>query len=208
MTELRNSLNKKEIWIKYPVQKRSRAKFEAVLAVLPQVLNECGYRKTTTARLALEADISIGSLYNYFSSKEAVLLAYLDQQLNQALETVLVAITDRAMEPTAFVQAFVRIGVDFAYEQRAFIKIALFEFPEKMLNLDLSSSREKILQIMRYAKYHTPLNIKNREPRITVYTLSNIILGFQFRTVILPDETLSREAIVEELTGIISRYLF
>jgi AcrR family transcriptional regulator len=208
MAIISNSLNQKEIWIRNPLQKRSKAKFEAVLAALPQVLNEVGYAKTTTARLALEADISIGSLYNYFSCKEAVLIAYLDHQLNQALNTVLQAVTDQEMEAVTFVREFVRIGVNFAYEQKAFIKIALNEFPEKILNPDLSASREKILQIIAHAEHNRKLNLKNKEPRITVYTLSNIIFGFQFRTVIMPDETLSRDAIVEELTEIITHYLF
>jgi AcrR family transcriptional regulator len=208
MVIIPNPLNSKEVWIKKPLQRRSKAKYEAILAALPQVLKDYGWAKTTTAKLALEADISIGSLYNYFSCKEAVLLGYLDDRLQQALETVLQAITDNRMEPTAFIRVFVRIGVDFAYEHKMLIKIALQEFPEKILNLDLSSSREKIQQIISYAAQHTTLNLKNREPQLAAYTLSNIVLGFQFRTVILPDETLSRDAIVNELTEIISDYLF
>lgn len=203
-----NPLSQKEIWIKKPLQLRSKAKFQAVLAALPQVLAQRGWPNTTTAELALEADISIGSLYNYFSCKEAVLLAYLDQQLQQALETVLEAVTHHDMEPTAFVREFVRIGVDFAYQHRSLLKIALQEFPEKILQPDLSASHEKMEQIIARAAQHSLLNLKKREPRIAAYTLSNMVLGFQFRTVILPDESLSREIIVDELTDIISRYLF
>lgn len=201
-------LNNKDIWIKKPLQKRSKAKYEAVLAALPQVLSEVGYAKTTTARLALEADICIGSLYNYFSSKEAVVLAYLDNRLNQALDTVLLASTRQAMAPREFVRQFVQTGVDFAYEHREMIKIALHEFPERILSFDLSASRDKILHIIANAQQHQQLNLKNKEPRIAVYTLSNIVLGFQFRTVIQPDETLSRQSIVDELTDIMTHYLF
>jgi len=54
----------------------------------------------------------------------------------------------------------------------------------------------------------TSLNLKNREPKLAAYSMSSIVLRFQFRTVILPDETLSRDVIVDELTEIISDYLF
>lgn len=203
-----NSLNKKEILIRKPIQRRSKSKFEAVLAALPQVLQQSGWAKTTTAQLALEADISIGSLYNYFSCKEAVLLGYLDDRLQRALETVLQAISLHRMQPAAFVREFVRIGVDFAYEHRTLIRIVLQEFPEKILNLDLSASRDMIRQIILHAAQDVRLNLKNRDPQLVAYTLSNIVLGFQFRTVILPDESMSREAIVDELTEIITLYLF
>ena len=78
----------KEIIINKPQQIRSKAKFEAVLQALPRVLQELGYHKTTTARLAVEADISIGSLYDYFSCKEAIFIAYVDFELEKALEEV------------------------------------------------------------------------------------------------------------------------
>jgi AcrR family transcriptional regulator len=203
-----NPLNQKDIWFRKPLQRRSQAKFEAVISALPQVLQQRGWPKTTTAELALEADISIGSLYNYFSCKEAVLLAYLDQQLNHALDTVLLTMADGAMEPADLVRGFVYIGVDFAYAYRQLLKIALQEFPEKILNPDLSVSGEKILQIIEHAARNPGLNLKNRDQQIAVYTLSNIMLGFQFRTVVMPDDSLDRKKIVEELTALITGYLF
>ncbi|HQQ64488.1 MAG TPA: TetR/AcrR family transcriptional regulator [Pseudomonadales bacterium] len=201
-------MNQKKIWIRKPLQQRSKAKFDAVLAALPQVLHQCGWRKTTTAQLALEADISIGSLYNYFSCKDAVLLAYLDDRLHVALDSVLHAVSESDFDPYRFIRAFVSSGVDFAYEHRDVLRIALQVFPEKMLDPDLADSRAKLLQIINQSAAKKTFTLKKRDPRLATYTLANIILGFQFRTVVMPDEGLKREAVVEELSEIIANYLF
>lgn len=198
----------KDIWIKKPQQKRSKAKFAAILAAFPQVLQDVGYARASTARLAVEADVSIGTLYNYFSCKDAVLLAYLDDRLNAALDGVLHTASDSLLVFSDFIRVFVRSGVDFAYEQRDVLKIALQEFPEKILNPDLTESRAKLMQIIKKSAENKTFKLKNRDPRLATYTLSNIILGFQFRTVIMPDESLKREAVVEELSEIIANYLF
>lgn len=199
----------KEITIKQPRQRRSKAKFRAILEACPQVLRAYGYPKATTAKMALEADVSIGTLYNYFSCKEAVVLAYLDDRLNAAMDSVLERGRDRNQTPTQFVREFVQIGLDFAREQREIIKIALQAFPEKIINPDLTESRDKVLEIIN-SVYDSDmrLRLKEREPRIAVYILINIILGFQFRTVLMPEEDLPNEAVVDELTEIIVNYLF
>ncbi|WP_394833436.1 TetR/AcrR family transcriptional regulator [Pendulispora rubella] len=47
---------------------------------LAQVLTEHGYEGTTTARVAERAGVSIGSLYQYFPNKEALVAALIEQQ--------------------------------------------------------------------------------------------------------------------------------
>jgi hypothetical protein len=41
-----------------------------------------------------------------------------------------------------------------------------------------------------------------------IYTLTNIIMGFQFRIVVLPDKGFDADAITEELTRVIENYIF
>lgn len=196
----------KEIVIKKPIQRRSKAKFQAILDTCPQVLATLGYNKATTARMALEADVSIGTLYNYFSSKEAVILAYLDRQFNLALDAVLKLASSEQVNPDQFIREFTRIGVDFGYEHRAIIRIALREFPERLFDTDFSESREIISSIvLTVGTKRFPF--KQREPRLMIYTLTNLVLGFLFRSIIGPDERLERASMVDELACIIENYI-
>lgn len=71
-----------------PVQPRSRATVERILDAAAHVFAERGYAGTTN-QVAERADISIGSLYQYFEDKAALLLA-LHQRHLDAIATDLV----------------------------------------------------------------------------------------------------------------------
>ena len=58
---------------KIPTQARSRATFEAVLEAATRILQAGGLSAITTNLVAETAGISVGSLYQYFPSKEAIL---------------------------------------------------------------------------------------------------------------------------------------
>lgn len=58
---------------KEPQQRRSKALVEAVLTAATRILNREGAAAFTMARIAEKAGISVGSLYQYFPNKKAVL---------------------------------------------------------------------------------------------------------------------------------------
>ena len=58
---------------KSPVQARSTASVEAILDATIQVLLAVGIERLTTTRVALRAGVSVGTLYQYFPNKSALL---------------------------------------------------------------------------------------------------------------------------------------
>jgi AcrR family transcriptional regulator len=66
---------------KPPVQKRSRATVNEVLSAAAQVFETHGYAAGTTNRIAARAGVSIGTLYQYFPSKEAIAVAILERHI-------------------------------------------------------------------------------------------------------------------------------
>jgi AcrR family transcriptional regulator len=67
---------------KTPVQERSKATVDLILSAAIQVFEERGYAAGTTNRIAERAGVSIGTLYQYFPSKEAVAVALLEQHIS------------------------------------------------------------------------------------------------------------------------------
>ena len=57
---------------KVPRQARSRATFDAIVEAAARLLVREGYGATTTNRVAEEAGVSIGSLYEYFGDKDVI----------------------------------------------------------------------------------------------------------------------------------------
>lgn len=66
---------------KAPRQARSRATVEAILTAAARVLVQEGFERTTTNRVAAVAGVSVGSLYQYFPNKQALVRALYDRQL-------------------------------------------------------------------------------------------------------------------------------
>ncbi|HEY8272469.1 MAG TPA: TetR/AcrR family transcriptional regulator [Pseudobdellovibrionaceae bacterium] len=66
---------------KEPKQERSRQTYQAILQGAAKIIRKSGVQKFSTNKVAKEAGVSIGSLYQYFPSKEAILAALIDQIL-------------------------------------------------------------------------------------------------------------------------------
>jgi AcrR family transcriptional regulator len=64
---------------KTPRQQRSRQMVTRIVDAAGRVLAERGYEGASTHRIAAEAGISGGSLYQYFANKDAVVAAVLEQ---------------------------------------------------------------------------------------------------------------------------------
>jgi AcrR family transcriptional regulator len=77
---------------KKPTQGRSKATVEAVLAAAAHILEDRGLAGFNTNAVAVRAGVSIGSLYQYFPSKDAILVALMEQSLAVFSETLAEAI--------------------------------------------------------------------------------------------------------------------
>lgn len=73
---------------KSPVQARSTASVEAILKATVQVFLRVGKEKLTTTRVAARAGVSVGTLYQYFPNKSALLRAALRLHVEEILADV------------------------------------------------------------------------------------------------------------------------
>lgn len=73
---------------KSPVQARSVASVDAILMATIQVLLHVGKERLTTTRVAMRAGVSVGTLYQYFPNKKALLQAALKRHLTEVAEAV------------------------------------------------------------------------------------------------------------------------
>jgi AcrR family transcriptional regulator len=71
-----------------PRQARSTETVSAILEAAAQVLEAAGLAGFTTNAVAERAGVSIGTLYQYFADKNALLMALAQQEMQRALENV------------------------------------------------------------------------------------------------------------------------
>ena len=65
-------------------QARSRATVESVLGAVTRILSEGGWGALNTNRIAETAGVSVGSVYEYFPNKEAIVDLVLDRHFSQS----------------------------------------------------------------------------------------------------------------------------
>lgn len=198
----------KEIIIKQPKQARSKEKFSAILSASSRVMAEYGYNKSSCARIALEADVGVATLYDYFSCKEAVFIAYLDRELELALAKVYQLSLDREVQAKQLLHTLLMVGVTFALEQKELIKALVTESVLLMDHLNFQQSAVQIEAIAyAFVARLDPSWKPHAEVELMLYTLTNIVVGSQLRLVFLPDDSFSPDEIVTELSAIVAAYI-
>ena len=86
---------------KRPQQDRSRITVEAVLEAAAQVLEADGYDALTTNAVAERAGVSIGTLYQYFPDKAAVVAGLVEAQLGADVDAMRTAFAEAECLPLA-----------------------------------------------------------------------------------------------------------
>jgi AcrR family transcriptional regulator len=67
---------------KSPIQQRSKTTVDIIIDAAAQVFEAHGYAAGTTNRIAKRAGVSIGTLYQYFPSKDAIAVALLERHIS------------------------------------------------------------------------------------------------------------------------------
>ena len=73
---------------KRPVQARSETTVAALFEASIQVLLAVGYRKLTTTRVAERAGVSVGTLYQYFPNRQALITSVIERYLEEIARKV------------------------------------------------------------------------------------------------------------------------
>lgn len=84
---------------KRPLQERSRKMVDHIVEATARVLTHDGYEGTTTNRVAEVAGVSVGSLYQYFPSKESLVAAVIDRHSDEMMTVYRTAIAGAVERP-------------------------------------------------------------------------------------------------------------
>jgi AcrR family transcriptional regulator len=137
--------------IRAPRQQRSLQKVELILEATIRLLEKGGHDVVTTNAVAEMAGVSIGTLYQYFANKEAILDALAAREV-AALEASVAAVMEAgAMPPQERIAAVVR-AVSFGYGRRRQVHRLMMEYSLARGSQRLGPLLEKLIALMTTSK--------------------------------------------------------
>lgn len=104
---------------KQPQQARSNELVVAILDAAVQVLAKEGAQRFTTARVAERAGVSVGSLYQYFPNKAAILFRLQSDEWRRTSELLRGILADQTKPPPARLRALVHAFIRSECEEAA-----------------------------------------------------------------------------------------
>jgi AcrR family transcriptional regulator len=112
---------------KTPIQARAAATVVAIFEATIQVLLSVGADRLTTTRVAERAGVSVGTLYQYFPHKQALLYAVFEAHMEKVSSAVEAACKGAYHQPlAAMIQQVVEAYID-AKMERADVSVALYK---------------------------------------------------------------------------------
>ena len=194
---------------KSPRQDRSRATVEAILAAAAQVLVDRGYEAATTARIADRAGVSIGSLYQYFPNKEALVAALVERfadglvaAIGQALEDPRNATLERGM------RAVIRAGVGAHRIGPELHKILTEQVPRIGRLAKVMDTHARIVALIEaYFRRHADQLSGNRDSAVAAIVVETVMEALVHKAVIERPAPLAGGSIEEEALSVVMGYL-
>ncbi|HKD68399.1 MAG TPA: TetR/AcrR family transcriptional regulator [Candidatus Binataceae bacterium] len=192
-------------------QERSRLTVDALLEATARVLIKEGYDRASTNKIAAVAGVSIGSLYQYFPSKEALVAAVIDrhmQQVSQVARNALIKVAARPIEIAA--REFVSVAIDAHRVNPKLHGVLAEQIPRigRLENID-AMQRDGYALVRGYLEAHRD-EIDVADPDIAAFICMTVIEALTHAAVLRRPDILTEEKarrFVDEVTRLLVRYL-
>jgi AcrR family transcriptional regulator len=192
---------------KTPVQARSAASVEAILEATAQVLLAVGKERLTTTLVASRAGVSVGTLYQYFPNKSALLQAALRRHLEgvtTAVEQVCLAQHGNSLKEvaTAVITAFLNAKMRNGKASVAFYSVSSDVDGAKISQHSAIRSSKAIVAMLERTSGH-PI----ADPQLAASMLTGAMVGVSRRLLESPAPEKNFELIKQELIFLACAYL-
>jgi AcrR family transcriptional regulator len=196
---------------KNAAQERSRATVEALLGATARILVKEGFDKASTNRIAEVAGVSVGSLYQYFPSKEALVAAVIERHNLQVMQTVRSELSEVLAQPVEQgVRNIVALAVKAHRVDPTLHRVLAEQIPRvgKLEEVEAFSNENYTLFRTYLESRRDELDVKDLE--LATYVCVTSIEALTHNAVLRHPQMLSNQkmqALVDEATRLITRYL-
>jgi AcrR family transcriptional regulator len=193
---------------KEPRQARSQATVDAILTATARVLVRDGYDRASTNRVAETAGVSVGSLYQYFPTKEALVAALIDRHMTQMTSLLETNIDELRDAPLAVAtRALVKLMLAAHAQNPRLHKIFTEQVPRMgRMSRFYEIERRMGERIRAYLEGHAKeLRTKNLD--LSVFIVVCVVEALTHMTVVDHPGRFDEEELTDEITSLVLRYV-
>jgi AcrR family transcriptional regulator len=189
-----------------PRQVRAELTRERILNAAAHVFAEHGYAAGTTNRIAEHARISIGSLYQYFPNKDAILAELLVRHIDRGTWTQADQLDLSPGTLEATVRALVRDAIDNHRDDPQLLRIMIEEAPLSQELLDTIDRHGKLRvgQVRDLLARHPDVHVRHLD---TAAELIVFTVEINTHKLMADPRDLPVETFESELVDMVTRYL-
>ncbi|WP_447762264.1 TetR/AcrR family transcriptional regulator [Sphingopyxis panaciterrae] len=192
-------------------QARARATVDALVEATARILVRDGFDRASTNRIAEAAGVSIGSLYQYFPSKEALVVAVIERHNHDLMTIVTAAFAKANGKPlAAAIRLLVVAAIDAHRVDPELHRVLAEQTPRSGALANIELFQRDAHSIFRSYLEENRSGIRVRDLDLAAFICVTSIEALTHTAVIhrpdiLVDERV--EQLVEETSGLIAGYL-
>ena len=191
-------------------QKRSRVTVEALLDATARVLTREGYDRASTNRIAATAGVSVGSLYQYFPNKEALVAALVARHNREMLKLLRDALKEVAsLDLATAMREVVRAAVDAHLVDAALHRIFAEQVPRMGQLAKIGALQQETFTLVRtyLEERRDEISVRDLASATSICVTTVEALTHEF-VINRPDAVDGdRERFIDEVTRLIVGYL-
>lgn len=189
---------------KLPQQDRSKVTVDAILTATARILTQEGYDRATTNRIAELAGVSIGSLYQYFPSKEALVTSLAKHHVNTMMAIIESKLKDLFNAPIEVVLHELVKACIAAHAVDPMLHKVLNEQVPRLNNTD---AEERVTALLRaYLELHRD-QLQPQNLDLAVLMVERTVEALTHTAVIERPELLRDGQLEQEITNLLLSYL-
>lgn len=193
---------------KIPKQGRARHTVDSILEATKSILADEGYEKASTNYVADVAGVSIGSLYQYFPNKEAIIASLVEKTIVEAAENIrgeLLSCMDLTLEEST--PRLVRVILE-TRKKNAFIFLRLPREVPGYSSLTRQLTTEKYLYTTIYSYYMQHRELVNIDDLDTaIFVTEHLVVGSIDAYIDNNSPRIDQDTLVEHLSRAVLSYL-
>jgi len=195
---------------KTPSQARSKATVEAILVAAAQLFRRQGYAGATTDRIAERAGVSVGSLYQYFPNKDAILVALAERHIDTGFALVRELLAE-ALTDVPVLESLLRrfvVAMIALHEHEPELHRVLFEeapLPSSLRRSLRKRENDLATEVAELLEAHP--EVRMRDPRLTAYILVQTLDSLVHNFILHPPKEIDAKPLTEELVSMLDQYL-